>query len=128
MLEYNNLIFLIRPNYRCETYRCRSLAKILYQGHFIHIYLACIRAYHSVLAFFFSFFGKPFGEKGETTPQSNTEDASTASFRQPEEGPSDGERMTAELRGLISQFMQKVSLKLCHNSTKLLTIYEPSLI
>ncbi|KAK5919432.1 hypothetical protein CgunFtcFv8_023328 [Champsocephalus gunnari] len=37
------------------------------------------------------------GEKGETTPSS-----------QPEEGPSDGEIMTAELTDIISQFMQNV--------------------
>nr|XP_046264183.1 uncharacterized protein LOC124069255 isoform X3 [Scatophagus argus] len=45
---------------------------------------------------------------GETTPQSNFKEMSTASSIQPEEGPSDGERMTAELRDIISQFMQKV--------------------
>ncbi|CAJ1072100.1 microtubule organization protein AKNA-like isoform X3 [Xyrichtys novacula] len=31
-------------------------------------------------------------------------------LNQPEEGPSDGDRMTAELRDIISQFMQKVEL------------------
>ncbi|XP_070830179.1 microtubule organization protein AKNA-like [Chaetodon trifascialis] len=49
-----------------------------------------------------------FGEKGRTTLQSCIKEVNTASFIQPAEGPSDGERMTAELRDIISQFMQKV--------------------
>ncbi|XP_027141414.1 uncharacterized protein aknad1 isoform X4 [Larimichthys crocea] len=49
-----------------------------------------------------------FGDKEETTPQSNIKEVHTASSGQAEEGPSDGERMTAELRDIISQFMQKV--------------------
>ncbi|XP_034051952.1 microtubule organization protein AKNA-like isoform X3 [Gymnodraco acuticeps] len=49
-----------------------------------------------------------FGEKGETTPQSNTTVVTAASSSQPEEGPSDGEIMTAELTDIISQFMQNV--------------------
>ncbi|XP_075954208.1 uncharacterized protein aknad1 [Anarhichas minor] len=49
-----------------------------------------------------------FGKKQETTPQSNNQVMNTTSIRQPEEGPSDGERMTAELKDIISQFMQKV--------------------
>lgn len=76
-------------------------------------------------------FRKMFGEKGEATPQSNIKEVSTASSSQPEEGPGDGERMTAELRGIISQFMQKVSMKTCQDSTKLQTtqtIYELSSI
>ncbi|XP_031137213.2 microtubule organization protein AKNA-like isoform X1 [Sander lucioperca] len=48
------------------------------------------------------------GEKKETIPQSNIKEVNTASSSQPEEGPSEGERMTAELTGIISQFMQKV--------------------
>ncbi|KAJ4936265.1 hypothetical protein JOQ06_000864 [Pogonophryne albipinna] len=49
-----------------------------------------------------------FGEKGETTPQSNTTVVTAASSSQPEEGPSDGEIMTAELTDIISQFMQNM--------------------
>ncbi|TKS79937.1 AT-hook-containing transcription factor [Collichthys lucidus] len=48
-----------------------------------------------------------FGDKEETTPQSNIKEVHTASSGQDEEGPSDGERMTAELRDIIGQFMQK---------------------
>ncbi|KAI3375007.1 hypothetical protein L3Q82_021535, partial [Scortum barcoo] len=47
-------------------------------------------------------------EKGDTTAQSNIKEATTASSSQPEEGPSDGERMTAELRDIIGHFMGKV--------------------
>ncbi|XP_054452556.1 microtubule organization protein AKNA-like [Anoplopoma fimbria] len=49
-----------------------------------------------------------FGEKQQTTPQSNNQVMNTTSSSRPEEGPSDGERMTAELVDIISQFMQKV--------------------
>ncbi|XP_044074332.1 protein AKNAD1-like isoform X3 [Siniperca chuatsi] len=49
-----------------------------------------------------------FGKKGETTPHSNIKEVNTASSSQPEDGPSDGERMTTELRDIISQFMKKV--------------------
>ncbi|XP_051263550.1 uncharacterized protein LOC127367591 isoform X1 [Dicentrarchus labrax] len=49
-----------------------------------------------------------FGVKEETPPQSNIKEVNTASPSQPEEGPSDGERMTAELTDIIHQFMQKV--------------------
>lgn len=83
--------------------------------------------YHSSLALF----SENFGKKGETTPQSNIKEVNTASSSQPEEGPSDGERMTAELRDIIGQFMEKVSLKMCHDITRLqtsITIYEPSSI
>ncbi|KAI4809870.1 hypothetical protein KUCAC02_018726 [Chaenocephalus aceratus] len=48
------------------------------------------------------------GEKGGTTPQSNTTVVTAASSSQPAEGPSDGEIMTAELTDIISQFMQNV--------------------
>ncbi|KAK5888910.1 hypothetical protein CesoFtcFv8_014959 [Champsocephalus esox] len=48
------------------------------------------------------------GVKRETTPQSNTTVVTAASSSQPEEGPSDGEIMTAELTDIISQFMQNV--------------------
>lgn len=37
----------------------------------------------------------------------------STSCREPEEAPSDGERMTAELRDIVCQFMQKVSVKMC---------------
>ncbi|KAM8728487.1 uncharacterized protein aknad1 [Acanthopagrus schlegelii] len=47
-------------------------------------------------------------EKVETAPQSNTEEGSAASSSLPDEAPSDGERMTSELRDIISQFMQTV--------------------
>ncbi|XP_032387981.1 microtubule organization protein AKNA isoform X2 [Etheostoma spectabile] len=47
-------------------------------------------------------------EKQETISRSNIKEVNTASSSQPEEGPSEGERMTAELTGIISQFMQKV--------------------
>ncbi|XP_034558049.1 uncharacterized protein LOC117826230 isoform X2 [Notolabrus celidotus] len=49
-----------------------------------------------------------FVEKGETNFPSNIKEVNTDSSSQPEEGPSDGEKMTAELRDIISQFMQKV--------------------
>ncbi|XP_037642285.1 microtubule organization protein AKNA-like isoform X2 [Sebastes umbrosus] len=49
-----------------------------------------------------------FGEKCETAPQSSIKKVNTTSSSQPEEVPSDGERMTAELTDIISQFMQKV--------------------
>ncbi|XP_059200860.1 microtubule organization protein AKNA-like [Centropristis striata] len=50
-----------------------------------------------------------FDKKQETTLQSNIKETKTqTSSSQPEEGPSDGERMTAELGDIISQFMQKV--------------------
>lgn len=85
--------------------------------------------YQSSLALF----SENFGENGKITPQSNIKEVNTASSSQPEEGPSDGERMTAELRDIISQFMQKVSLKISQDITRLLlnaqtaiTIYEPS--
>ncbi|XP_067461756.1 protein AKNAD1-like isoform X1 [Thunnus thynnus] len=49
------------------------------------------------------------GEKVETNHKSNIKELNTASSIQPDpECPSDGERMTAELRDIISQFMQKV--------------------
>ncbi|XP_028449305.1 AT-hook-containing transcription factor isoform X2 [Perca flavescens] len=48
------------------------------------------------------------GEKKETIPQSNIKEVNPAPSSQPEEGPSEGERMTAELTGIISQFMQNV--------------------
>ncbi|XP_034744654.1 protein AKNAD1-like isoform X1 [Etheostoma cragini] len=48
------------------------------------------------------------GEKKETISRSNIKEVNTASSSQPEEGPSEGERMTAELTGIISQFMPKV--------------------
>ncbi|XP_045907963.1 uncharacterized protein LOC123972488 [Micropterus dolomieu] len=48
------------------------------------------------------------GEKGETTTHSNIKEANTASSGQPEVGPSDGEIMTAELKDIINQFMEKV--------------------
>ena len=54
-------------------------------------------------------FPEHFGEKRETNPQRNIHEVSTASSSQPEEGPSDGDRMTAELMDIIGQFMQKVS-------------------
>ncbi|XP_034411274.1 microtubule organization protein AKNA [Cyclopterus lumpus] len=41
-------------------------------------------------------------------PRSNNQVMNTTSSSQPEEGPSDGERMTAQLIDIISQFMQKV--------------------
>uniref|UniRef100_A0A3Q1GUI8 Uncharacterized protein n=1 Tax=Acanthochromis polyacanthus TaxID=80966 RepID=A0A3Q1GUI8_9TELE len=45
---------------------------------------------------------------------SAVKEATTASSSQPQDDPSDGERMTSELRDIISQFMQKVSLKVLH--------------
>ncbi|XP_033507272.2 uncharacterized protein aknad1 [Epinephelus lanceolatus] len=45
---------------------------------------------------------------GETTPQSNMKEMNTASSSQPEEGPSDGDTMTAELTDIVSQFLQTV--------------------
>ncbi|XP_042353106.1 protein AKNAD1-like [Plectropomus leopardus] len=48
------------------------------------------------------------GEKQETILQSNIEGGTTMSSSQPEDGVSDGERMTAELTDIIDQFMQQV--------------------
>lgn len=80
-------------------------------------------------------FSENFGKKEGINPQSNTKEVNTASSSRGEKGPSDGERMTAELKGIISQFLKKVSLKMCHDTTKLpwkeqtfKTIYEPSYI
>lgn len=42
--------------------------------------------------------------KGQRSPQSNGREA--------EEAPSDGERMTAELRDIACQFVQKVSVNM----------------
>ncbi|XP_069367950.1 microtubule organization protein AKNA isoform X2 [Paralichthys olivaceus] len=49
-----------------------------------------------------------FDQKRGTVSQSNIAEVNAASAGQPEEGLSDGERMTAELRDLISPFTQKV--------------------
>ncbi|XP_040911516.1 uncharacterized protein LOC121193345 [Toxotes jaculatrix] len=50
-----------------------------------------------------------FSEKRGSAPKSIIkEEVNTASSSQPGEGPSDGERMTAELSDIISPFMQKV--------------------
>lgn len=71
-----------------------------------------------------------FCDKGETPPQSNIKEASTASSSQPQEDPSDGERLTAELRGIVSQFTQKVCMKTCPDSGELpmtQRIYDPLL-
>lgn len=57
-------------------------------------------------------FSENFGKIGGTAPQGIIKEVNTASSSQPEEGPNDGERMTAELRDIISPFMQKVSLKI----------------
>ncbi|CAB1443027.1 unnamed protein product [Pleuronectes platessa] len=48
-----------------------------------------------------------FGQRRGTVPQSNTTEVIAASLSPPEEGLSDGARMTAELRDVISPFMQK---------------------
>ncbi|KAM8851407.1 uncharacterized protein aknad1 isoform 4-T4 [Spinachia spinachia] len=48
------------------------------------------------------------GEEKETSPHCNNEVMNTTPRSQPEEGPSDGERMTTELSDIISQFAQKV--------------------
>ncbi|XP_055359565.1 protein AKNAD1-like isoform X3 [Betta splendens] len=50
-----------------------------------------------------------FVEKGTTAPQSDLKQVSRASLIQSEEHPSDGEKMTAELSDIISQFTQKVN-------------------
>ncbi|XP_035803430.2 protein AKNAD1 isoform X2 [Amphiprion ocellaris] len=47
-------------------------------------------------------------KKVETTLNSTVKEATTASSSQPQDDPSDGERMTTELRDIISQFIQKV--------------------
>uniref|UniRef100_A0A8D3CZJ9 AKNA domain-containing protein n=1 Tax=Scophthalmus maximus TaxID=52904 RepID=A0A8D3CZJ9_SCOMX len=49
-----------------------------------------------------------FGQKRRTAPESNVREVNTASSGRPAEAPSDGLRMTAELRDIISPFMQKV--------------------
>lgn len=83
----------------------------------------------------FALFSENLGEKREISPQSNIKEVDTAPSSQPEEGPSDGERMTAELRDIISQFMQKVQLKMSQDISRLplnaqtsRTMYEPSSI
>lgn len=67
--------------------------------------------------------------KEDRCPDSNAVVRASTSCRQPEETPSDGERMTAELKDIVCQFMQKVSVKMhqrrnlytnrsfCHPST-----------
>ncbi|XP_071348403.1 protein AKNAD1-like [Trachinotus anak] len=45
---------------------------------------------------------------GGTANESNIKEVNTASSALPEQEPSDGEKMTAELRDIISPFMQKV--------------------
>ena len=62
-------------------------------------------------------FSESCSEKVETAPQSNTEEGSAASSSLPDKAPSDGERMTSELRDIISQFMQTVSVKMSHYYT-----------
>ncbi|KAM3604090.1 uncharacterized protein V6R79_006270 [Siganus canaliculatus] len=49
-----------------------------------------------------------FKEKGDVTPETCIKDMNPAPSVEPEEPPSDGEQMTEELRGIISQFMEKV--------------------
>lgn len=51
--------------------------------------------------------------KGGRNPQSNVSVRSSTSWAQPAEVLSDGEQMTAELRDIVCQFMQKVSVKMC---------------
>lgn len=64
---------------------------------------------------FLNLFSGDLGEKRETAaPQSNikeVKEVNAASCSPPEEELTDGERMTAELRDIISQFMQKVRFK-----------------
>lgn len=53
-------------------------------------------------------------EKVELNHKRNIKKLNTASSSQSDtECPSDGEKMTAELRDIIRQFMQKVSWKIC---------------
>ncbi|XP_030607063.1 uncharacterized protein aknad1 isoform X3 [Archocentrus centrarchus] len=47
-------------------------------------------------------------EKGESAPHRTIKEATTASSSELQDNPSDGERMTAELRDIINQFTQKV--------------------
>uniref|UniRef100_UPI0037E85A5C microtubule organization protein AKNA-like n=1 Tax=Semicossyphus pulcher TaxID=241346 RepID=UPI0037E85A5C len=61
------------------------------------------------------------GDKRETTPQSHIKEVNTVSSSQPEEAPSDGERMTAELSDIISQFMQKLKFKFSVSNMSLST-------
>lgn len=51
--------------------------------------------------------------KGGRNPQSNVSARSSTSCAQPAEVLSNGEQMTAELRDIVCQFMQKVSVKMC---------------
>ncbi|KAM4605286.1 uncharacterized protein aknad1 [Polymixia lowei] len=69
-----------------------------------------------------------FGE--EPTPPSSSDQLSTASSCQPDQqGASDGERLTTELRDIISQFMQKVEeFKLCLNNMTSVSIAEQQMI
>ncbi|XP_068605015.1 protein AKNAD1-like [Brachionichthys hirsutus] len=59
-------------------------------------------------------------EEGAITPRSSVKEVNVGSSKEPEEGSSDGERMTAELGGIIVQFMQKVEdFRLCVSSKSL---------
>ncbi|KAM3865951.1 uncharacterized protein aknad1 [Diretmus argenteus] len=66
----------------------------------------------------------------EPSPQSNIKELNTTSSSQvDQQGPSDGERMTAELRDIISQFMQKVEeFKLCLSTMSVSTAEQQMLL
>lgn len=57
-------------------------------------------------------FSESLNEKAESAVVSTIKEAAAASSSELQDNPSDGERMTAELRDIISQFMQKVCLKM----------------
>lgn len=56
--------------------------------------------------------------KEDRRPQSNGTVRTWTSCRQPEEASSDGERMTAELRDIVCQFMQQVSVMMYHRRNR----------
>lgn len=105
-------------------YECGWYFKTFFKGYFPNYPIYCTFLCIPLFLFWL------FRDKGETPPQGNIKEASTASSSQPEEDPSDGETMTAELRGIVSQFTQQVSMKTCPASGKLpmtQTIYDPLL-
>lgn len=56
-------------------------------------------------------FSENLSEEGESAPHRTMKEATTASSSELQDSPSDGEMMTAELRDIISQFMQTVCLR-----------------
>lgn len=68
-----------------------------------------------VCIYFLDCFSESSVEKREPAPHCDTIAVTVDSSSKPQAGPSDGERMTAELGGIVTQFIQKVSLKIHHD-------------